>query len=72
MKHYELIHEIYNLCDGQPDSQIKEVDVDDLDVYMKSLTSKVSTCEKTEREDGSVVYEVVTNGVKERYTFTEA
>lgn len=44
----------------------------DLDIYMKSLTSKVSTCEKTEREDGSVVYEVVTNGVKERYTFTEA
>ena len=39
---------------------------------MKGLTSKVSTCEKTEREDGSVVYEVVTNGVKERYTFTEA
>ena len=40
MKHYELIHEIYNLCDGHPDSQIKEVDTDDLDTYMKGLNQQ--------------------------------
>lgn len=70
MKHYEMIHEIYNLCDGHPDSKIQEVETDDLDAYMKNLVSKAATCEKMEK-DGSMVYEVVTNGVKERFTFTE-
>ena len=35
MKNYELIHEVYDLCNGKPDSQISEVQTDDLDVYMK-------------------------------------
>ncbi len=54
MKHYELIHEIYNLCDGHPDSQIKEVDTDDLDTLHEGFDQQSSTCEKTEREDGAL------------------
>lgn len=70
MKKYELIHEIYNLCDGHPDSRIQDVETDDLDGYMKTMVSKAAACDKMEK-DGSVVYEVVTNGVKETFTFTE-
>lgn len=71
MKNYELIHEVYDLCNGKPDSQISEVQTDDLDVYMKDHISRAATCEKTTADNGAVIYEVMTNGLKERYTFTE-
>ena len=71
MKSYELIHEIYNTCDGSPSSSIKEIRTDDLDAYMKTLISTASSCEKKVQEDGVVVYEVMTKMIKERYTFSE-
>lgn len=71
MKRYELIREVYDLCNGRPNSQIQEIETENLDEYVKGCISKASTCEKQAGEDGSVVYEVMTNGLKERYTFTE-
>ena len=71
MKEYELIHEIYNTCDGSPTSSIREIQTDDLDAYIKTLISTASKFEKQITEDGVVIYEVMTNMIKERYTFSE-
>ena len=71
MKSYEMIHEISDMCRGKMDQNISEITTDNLDEYMKSHISKAATCEKTELENGAIVYDVVTNGLKERFSFTE-
>lgn len=71
MKEYEMIREIYDLCSCRPHSQITEIETDDLDAFVKSKISAASTCEKTQSADGSIIYEVITKGVRERYIFTE-
>ena len=71
MKTYEMIHEISDMCRGKMDSDISEIQTDNLDEYMKSHISRAATCEKTELESGAIVYDVVTNGLKERFSFTE-
>ena len=71
MKTYEMIHEISDMCRGKMDSDISEIKTDNLDEYMKSHISRAATCEKTELESGAIVYDVVTNGLKERFSFTE-
>ena len=71
MKTYEMIHEISDMCRGKMDSDISEIQTDDLDEYMKSHISRAAPCEKTKLESGAIVYDVVTNGLKERFSFTE-
>ena len=71
MKCYEMIREIYDQCSGKPHSQISEIETDDLDAYVQGKISRTSTCEKSVREDGSIIYKILTNGIKERYIFTE-
>ncbi|MDO4273278.1 MAG: acyl-ACP--UDP-N- acetylglucosamine O-acyltransferase [Eubacteriales bacterium] len=71
MKNYELIHEIFDMCNGKPDSQISEIAAENLDDYMKDHISRAATCEKSVDDNGAVVYLVMTNGQKERYTFSE-
>ena len=71
MKTYEMIHEISDMCRGKMDADISEIQTDNLDEYMKSHISRAATCEKTELENGAIVYDVVTNGLKERFSFTE-
>ena len=70
MKKYELIHEVYDLCNGRPDSRIEEIETDNLDEYLKGRISKAATYEKDERDDDSVLYTVMTNWQKENYTFS--
>lgn len=71
MKNFELIHEVFDLCNGKPDSQISEISTEDLDTYMKDHISRAAEYEKTAADNGAVIYDVMTNGLKERYTFTE-
>ncbi len=71
MKYYEMIREIYDQCSCKPHSQISEIETDDLDSYVKSKISKTSSCEKKISEDGSIIYEIMTGEIKERYIFTE-
>lgn len=71
MKKYELIREINDMCRGKMDSQISEIECEDLDAFMKEHISRAATCEKTVLENGSVTYDVMTNGLKEKYTFSE-
>ncbi|HIZ66843.1 MAG TPA: acyl-ACP--UDP-N- acetylglucosamine O-acyltransferase [Candidatus Blautia pullicola] len=71
MKSYELIHEISDMCRGKMDSDISEIQTDDLDEYIKTHVSRAATWEKVELENGAVAYDVITNGLKERFTFSE-
>ena len=50
---------------------LEEIETDNLDEYMKKYITKVSEYSKVELDDGSVCYEVVTSGLKSKYTFTE-
>ena len=71
MKTYEMIKELFDSCHGKSNSTVEEIETDNLDEYMKKYITKVSECSKVELDDGSVCYEVVTNGLKSKYTFTE-
>lgn len=53
------------------DSDISEIQTDDLDEYIKTHVSRAATWEKVELENGAVAYDVITNGLKERFTFSE-
>lgn len=53
------------------ESNITEIETDNLDVYMKEHISKAASCEKTVLDNGCVTYDVITNGLKEKYTFSE-
>ena len=75
MKPYEVIHEIFNQCPGNHsrDNFIREVDMESPEVWLeaKFRSEKELRMEKTEKEDGSVVYDVMTADVHQRFTFSE-
>ena len=58
MKEYEIIREIINLCPGNHtrDSFIAEAEL---------------KIERIDREDGSVVFDVMPAAIHQRYTFSE-
>jgi hypothetical protein len=70
---YEMIREIFNLCSGNQmrDVFVSEVETDDLDDYVKQyLVGKDISCEKSMNEDGGTVYDIVTDDLKQRLTFS--
>jgi hypothetical protein len=70
---YEMIREIFNLCSGNQmrDVFVSEVETDDLDDYVKQyLTGTEVSCEKSVTDTGSIVYDIVTDDLKQRLTFT--
>lgn len=73
MPRYELIREIFNLCANNQmrDVFVSEVETDDTDaaarVYCKG---NEVTVEKTVREDGTILYDIVTDGLHQRLSFT--
>lgn len=70
---YELCREIFNSCSG---NQMRDVffsfeELTDTDAYIKERYSEEhSSIEKTVKEDGSIIYDLVTDGLRERYGFT--
>ncbi len=70
---YELIREIFNLCSGNQmrDVFVSSVETDDTEAYLRNLLvgSEISI-EATETRDG-VIYDVVTDGLRQRFSFTE-
>ena len=64
MKTYEVIHEIFNQCPGNHsrDNFIQELEMESPEVWLhaKFKSEKELRMEKTEKEDGSVVYDVYT------------
>lgn len=69
---YEVIREIFSTCSGKSTPYLSEVDTDNLDSYLESqIEEGVSTYEKTDLGNGTIVYNVLTHNLRERYTFTE-
>jgi hypothetical protein len=74
MKCYETVWEIFNLCSNNQmrDVFIEELEIDDTDAFIeKKFQGKDVTIEKTIQEDGTIIYDILASGIKERYSFTE-
>ena len=70
---YELIREIFNKCSGNQmrDVFVSTVETDDTLGYLRSvLVGSEISIEPTETRDG-VIYDVVTDGLHQRFSFTE-
>jgi hypothetical protein len=73
MRRWEIIREVYNRCSGQQacDVFISEEACPDTDGYVaQKYGAGHPTIEKFEGQDGSVVYEIAVNGLRQRVTFT--
>lgn len=75
MKEYEVIHEMLNLCPGNQmrDIFIEEIMIEDPEEYVKNKFKNDNSFryEVTEKEDGSLVFEIMTASLHQRYTFSE-
>lgn len=74
MAEYEAIREIINHCpmNHSRDQLFEEIECEDPETYIREkFKGKEFTYEKTERKDGSIVFEIFTAGIHQRYTFTE-
>lgn len=74
MKSYETVWEIFNQC---PNNQMRDVFIDEVDTedpeqfVQAKFKGKEFTYDKTILSDGTVVFDIVTSGIRQRYTFTE-
>ena len=73
----EVIREIFNLCPGNQmrDIFIEEIELPeqaDLEAYVKEKFKNEAELkiERTDKEDGSVVFDVMTAAIHQRYTFS--
>lgn len=74
MKRYETVWEIFNQCSNNQmrDVFIEEVEIEDIEAFLKNkLKGKDVTMAKSVKEDGTIVYDILASGMKQRYSFTE-
>lgn len=74
MKCYEAVWEIFNQCPNNQmrDVFIEEIQCEDPEEYIRQkFADKVLQYDKTVQPDGTIVFDIVTSGIKQRYTFTE-
>ena len=74
MKEYEAIREIFNLCSNNQmrDVFVEEIECGNLDEFIKNkFEGKEVSWEKSVLEDGTVIYDIMTSKIKQRYSFTE-
>ncbi len=74
MKSYEMIREIFNECANNQmrDVDITEIETDDTDAVVREiLTGSDISCEKSVLSNGTIIYDIVTDGIKQRVGFTE-
>ena len=74
MKQYEAVWEIFNQCSNNQmlDVFFEEIETEDLDEFLRNkFKGKDLTFEKTVKEDGTIIYDILASGIKERYSFTE-
>ena len=73
MREYEAVWEIFNLCSGNQmrDVFIEEIACEDPEVYIKNkFKDQELSYEKTVLEDGTIIFDIMTTEIKQRYTFT--
>ena len=71
---YELIREIFNKCSGNQmrDVFVSEVETDDPEGYVRNLVVGTSVTVDGHRTDnGALIYEVMSDGLHQRFSFTE-
>ena len=74
MKKYEAVWEIFNQCPNNQmrDVFIEEIETDDPETYIRDkFKDKEMTYEKSGRPDGTMVFDIITSGIQQRYTFSE-
>lgn len=74
MKCYETVWEIFNQCSNNQmrDVFIEEIEIEDIEVFLQNkFKGKELTFEKTVKEDGTIIYDIMASGIKQRYSFTE-
>lgn len=70
---YEMIREIFNQCSNNQmrDVFVSEVETNDPEkVLMDYCKTREEIVDKTELPDGTVIFEVVSSGLRQRYSFT--
>ena len=74
MKEYETVWEILNEC---PNNQMRDVFIDEIETddpeafILDKFKGKEITYEKNVKPDGTIVFEIFTSGIHQRYSFTE-
>ncbi|MCD8396486.1 MAG: hypothetical protein LUD12_04795 [Lachnospiraceae bacterium] len=74
MKCYETVWEIFNPCPNNQmrDVFIDEVEIEDTEAFLKNkFKDKEVSWEKTVQPDGTIIYDIVASGIRQRYSFTE-
>lgn len=74
MKEYEAVWEIFNQCANNQmrDVFIEEIRIEDPEQYViEKFKGKDVHYEKTVENDGTIVFDIVTSGIRQRYTFSE-
>ena len=74
MKEYEVIQEITNACGGSnvPQTTISEMELDDIEAYVKSRHPKdFYRAVKEEMEGGGIKYTLALGAVTYKYVFNE-
>ena len=68
-KEYETVWEIFNECANNQmrDVFFDEIETDDPEAYIRQKLKY----EKTVEADGSLVFDIETSGIRQRFTFTE-
>ncbi len=70
---YEMIREIFNLCSNNQmrDVFVSTVETDDADGLVRGYcVGKECTAEKTVRPDGTLIYDFVIDGLRQRISLT--
>ncbi|WP_461874133.1 hypothetical protein [Fusicatenibacter sp.] len=73
-KEYETVWEIFNECANNQmrDVFFDEIETDDPEAYIRQkFPDKNLKYEKTVEADGSLVFDIKTSGIRQRFTFTE-
>ena len=74
MKEYEAVWEIFNSCANNQmrDVFFEELTLEDPEAYIQEkFRDKELRYEKTVQPDGTVVFDIDTSGIRQRYSFTE-
>ena len=74
VKKYERIREILNSCDNSRmgDVDIVEIEVDDIDADVRQFCiGRDLRCDKFDKKDGTVVFDISVDGLNQRITYME-
>ena len=74
MKDYEAIREFINQCplNHSRDQLFEEIECEDPEIYIQNkFRGKEFRYEKQVQPDGTMVFDIYTAGIHQRYTFTE-